>query len=252
MGAATPYAELHCHSTFSFLDGASQPEELALQAAELGLEALALTDHDNLCGALAFAQAARDAGVRPITGVELTVRDAAGPFHVTLLCETALGYRNLCRAITEAHRADRLAPELPFALLAEHAGGLIALSGCARHGALVHADRETALARGRGLRDAFGPERLRVELTRPLLRGDRARLRSLHELARTLGLTEVVTNDVHVHHRRRAALQDALVAIRCGLPLEACEAERRGNREHVLKGPAEMAALHADVPEAVA
>jgi error-prone DNA polymerase len=99
MGAAdTPYAELHCHSTFSFLDGASQPEELALQAAELGLEALALTDHDNLCGALVFAQAARDVGVRPITGAELTVRDRAGRFHVTVLCETAHGYRNLCRS----------------------------------------------------------------------------------------------------------------------------------------------------------
>ena len=249
---APAYAELHCHSTFSFLDGASLPEELALRAAELGLEALALTDHDNLCGALVFAQAARDAGVRPITGAELTVRDHAGPFHVTVLCETAQGYRNLCRAITEAHRADRLSPELPLALLCEHAAGLVALSGCARQGALVLEDRETALARGRSLRDAFGPEGLRVELTRPLLRGDRARLRRLHELARTLDLAEVVTNDVHVHQRRRAALQDALVAIRCGLPLEACEAERRGNREHVLKRPAEMAALHADAPGAVA
>ena len=100
----------------------------------------------------------------------------------------------------------------------------------------MHDDRETALARGRSLRDAFGPERLRVELTRPLLRGDRARLRTLHELAARSSWPTVVTNDVHVHHRRRAALQDALVAIRCGLPLEACEAERRGNREHVLKG----------------
>jgi error-prone DNA polymerase len=250
--ADIPYAELHCHSTFSFLDGASHPEELALRAAELGLEALALTDHDNLCGALAFAQAARDHGVRPITGAELTVRDRAGPFHVTVLCETAEGYRNLCRAITEAHRADRLAPELPLALLLERAAGLIALTGCPRHGALVHPDRETALERGRSLREAFGAERLRVELTRPLLRGDRARLRTLRELAGALELTPVVTNDVHVHRRRRAALQDALVAIRCGRPLEACEGARRGNREHVLKGPAEMALLHADMPDAVA
>jgi error-prone DNA polymerase len=246
------YAELHCHSTFSFLDGASQPEELALRAAELGLGSLALTDHDNLCGALVFAQAALDAGVQPITGAELTVRDRAGPFHVTVLCETAAGYRNLCRAITEAHRADRLVPELPLELLAAHAGGLIALTGCARHGALVHDDRALVLERGRTLREAFGQERLRVELTRPLLRGDRARLRTLRELAGTLELTPVITNDVHVHQRRRAALQDALVAIRCGRPLEACEAERRGNREHVLKGPAEMAALHPDLPEALA
>ena len=77
MGALR-YAELHCHSTYSFLDGASQPEELVLRAVELGLEALALTDHDNLCGALVFAQAARELGVRPITGAELTLRDRAG------------------------------------------------------------------------------------------------------------------------------------------------------------------------------
>jgi error-prone DNA polymerase len=252
MAAETPYAELHCHSTFSFLDGASHPEELAIRAAELGLEALALTDHDNLCGALAFARAAHDYGVRPITGAELTVRDHAGAFHVTVLCETAVGYRNLCRALTEAHRADRLRPELPLELLATHAEGLIALTGCARHGALVHDDRETVLDRGRSLREAFGKDRLRVELTRPLLRGDRARLRTLRELAGTLELAPVVTNDVHVHHRRRAALQDALVAIRCGRPLEACEAERRGNREHVLKGAAEMAALHPDLLDALA
>src|SRR4051794_28614446 len=84
---ATPpaYAELHAHSAFSFLDGASQPDELAARAAELGYEALALTDHDNLCGALAFAHAARAHGVRPITGAEVSVRDAGGPFHLTLL-----------------------------------------------------------------------------------------------------------------------------------------------------------------------
>src|SRR5262249_59703815 len=94
------YVELHCHSAYSFLDGASQPEELAVRAAELGYEALALTDHDGVCGSLEFAYAAKAFGVRPITGAELSL---VGGTHVTLLVETPKGYANLCRLITEAY-----------------------------------------------------------------------------------------------------------------------------------------------------
>ena len=101
------YPELHAHSCYSFLDGASQPEEMALRAAELGYSTLALTDHDSLSGSLEFANAAHDAGLRPITGCELTLIDGA---HLTLLVENERGYRNLCRLITAAHRDDRRAP----------------------------------------------------------------------------------------------------------------------------------------------
>jgi error-prone DNA polymerase len=104
------YVELHCHSAYSFLDGASQPEELAVRAAELGYEALALTDHDGLCGSLEFAHAAKHFGVRPITGAELTLADRS---HVTLLVETAQGYANLCRLITAAHEHTRPASKRP-------------------------------------------------------------------------------------------------------------------------------------------
>src|SRR6058998_2917899 len=99
------YAELHCHSAYSFLDGASQPEELAARAAELGYEALALTDHDGVYGSLEFALAAEFFGVRAITGAELTLQ---GGHHVTLLCEDRRGYANLCRLITAAHADSRL------------------------------------------------------------------------------------------------------------------------------------------------
>jgi error-prone DNA polymerase len=88
------YVELHCHSAFSFLDGASHPVELANAAAEQGHEALALTDHDGLHGAMEAAQALAALGIRPITGAEVTLDDG---HHLTLLCETAAGYRNLCR-----------------------------------------------------------------------------------------------------------------------------------------------------------
>ncbi|HET7514428.1 MAG TPA: PHP domain-containing protein, partial [Gaiella sp.] len=110
------YVELHCHSAFSFLDGASHPEELVARAAELGYPALALTDHDGVYGSLEFAYAAKHAGIRPITGAEVTIGDGgstrgsgAGDSgrHVTLLCETGKGYANLCRILTEAHAGTR-------------------------------------------------------------------------------------------------------------------------------------------------
>jgi len=94
------YVELHCHSAYSFLDGASQPEELAARAAELGYEALALTDHDGVYGSLELAHAAKALGVRPITGAEVTLEGGA---HLTLLVETPQGYANLCRLLTAAH-----------------------------------------------------------------------------------------------------------------------------------------------------
>jgi error-prone DNA polymerase len=93
------YVELHAHSAYSFLDGASLPEELAIRAAELGYGALALTDHDGVYGSLEFAQAAKAFGVRPITGAEVTLADGS---HVTLLVESAMGYANLCRLLTAA------------------------------------------------------------------------------------------------------------------------------------------------------
>src|SRR5436305_9648911 len=128
------YVELHCHSAYSFLDGASHPEELAARAAELGYDALALTDHDGLSGSLDFAHAAKAFGVRPITGAEVTLDDGS---HVTLLVETATGYANLCRLLTAAHARTRvpgkerelLEPALPFAELETRNEGLICLSG---------------------------------------------------------------------------------------------------------------------------
>src|SRR6266498_1470116 len=96
----TPYVELHLHTAFSFLDGASLPEEMIARASELGYHALAVTDHDGLYGAMEFAQHAQAAGIAPLTGAELTLIDGS---HLTLLAESARGYANLCRLIPAAH-----------------------------------------------------------------------------------------------------------------------------------------------------
>src|SRR6478672_11554603 len=147
-----PYVELHTHSAYSFLDGASLPEELAARAAELGYDALALTDHDGVYGSLEFAHAAKHFGVRPITGAEVSV----GSAHVTLLCETQRGYANLCRILTDAHartrvpgkERDLLPAETSLDVLEQHNEGLVVLSGCARHGlGVVDANSTARLAR---------------------------------------------------------------------------------------------------------
>ncbi len=105
------YAELHCHSAFSLLDGASTPEALVQRAAELGIEAVALTDHDDLGGAVRFSHAAREAGLEAIVGAELTVESEVGvlhaPSHITLLARTEEGYANLSELITRGAESPR-------------------------------------------------------------------------------------------------------------------------------------------------
>src|SRR5438132_8327211 len=122
------YIELHCHSAYSFLDGASLPEQLALTAANLGYPALALTDHNGIYGAMAFAQEAKSLGLQAITGAEVTLADGS---HATLLAETPQGYANLCRLVTEAHlgRVDRRDPRLHSAALEARHEGTHVLSG---------------------------------------------------------------------------------------------------------------------------
>jgi error-prone DNA polymerase len=268
------YVELHAHSAFSFLDGASLPDELAGAAVELGYEAMALTDHNGVSGSMEFAQAAAPLGLRPIHGAEL---DLADERHVTVLVEDERGWRNLCHILTRAHAHTRgtvdetaedravrherrgrhqsivgtrmrrvdVPPETSLATLAEHAEGLVCLSGCAGHG--VH--DEAGL---RALLGIFGRDHLGVELQRPFQRDDRARNRALAELAARLGLPTVATGNVHVHARERAPLQDAFTALRHHTTLDASEPLRRGNFSHVLASPEAMAARFPEHPEAVA
>jgi error-prone DNA polymerase len=248
------YAELHCHSAFSFLDGATLPEQLALTAAELGLAALALTDHNGLYGSMAFAQEAKRLGLQAITGAEVTLADGA---HVTLLAETPEGYANLCRLLTAAHlgRADRRDPRLDLAALEERHTGLIVLSGC-RDGLLPRALRHQGMRAARALaercRAVFGPERFYVELQRNYVRGDLALTRALIELARDAGLGVVATGDAHYHARTRHRLHDVLVAIRHHTTLDGAHQVRRPNSEFFLRSPREVAELFRDCPEAVA
>jgi error-prone DNA polymerase len=248
------YAELHCHSAFSFLDGASLPEDLAATAQSLGYRALALTDHNGLYGSMTFAQIAKPLHLQAITGAEVTLADGA---HVTLLAETPRGYANLCRLLTEAHLgADRLDPRLAFDSLAARQEGLIVLSGCRRDGLLPRTLETAGLSAARQLaercRDVFGRDRFFVELQRNRVRGDMTVTRALIDVAESLQLGVVASGNVHYHRRERHRLHDVLVAIRHRATLDGSHRARRPNSEFYLRPPEEVVALFKDCPDAVA
>jgi error-prone DNA polymerase len=281
------YVELHCHSAFSFLDGASLPDELVAAALQRGHTTLALTDHDSVSGSMEFARAADELGLRPIHGTEITVTDfipthpspagdAAGadPRHLTLLVRDARGWANLCRLLTRAHAHTRVygpARSEPPRLEGPRRvrGSRTRMSRVVGKPSVTLEDVE-AHAEGlvclsgcarQGVRDeptmrrllrAFGRDAFRVELQRPFHRHDRALNRGLAALADRLGVPCVATGNVHAHTPARARLQDAFVAIREHTTLDASEPLRRGNHSHVLATPEAMAARFADHPDAVA
>ena len=223
------YVELHAHSDHSLLDGVPSPEALVARAAELGMDALALTDHDALYGAVRFALAAQEAGVKPILGAEMTLEGAgssgpAGPAHLTLLVETPAGYANLCRLITLARRGqEKGVARLSKQDLVTHAGGLIALSGCRRGEIprmLSAGQFERALEAARGYARVFGPDRFFVELQRHYRRGDKRLLAGLAVLASRAGLDVVATGNSHYLHPPQREVHDVLTCIRCRTTLE--------------------------------
>ncbi|HXF96892.1 MAG TPA: error-prone DNA polymerase [Gemmatimonadales bacterium] len=247
------YLELHCHSAFSFLDGASLPEALIREAARLGYPALALTDHNGLYGSMAFAQQAKSVGLQAITGAEVTLLDGS---HVTLLAETPRGYANLCRLLTECHlgREDRRDPRLDFASLEARHEGLIVLSGC-RDGLLPTVLKREGRAAAHRLAErcqaVFGRDHFFVELQRNQVRGDRSLTAALGDLADSLRLGVVASGDVHYHRRERHRLQDVLVAIRHRATLDGSHPVRKPNSEFYLRPPEEVERLFGDRPDAV-
>jgi error-prone DNA polymerase len=329
------YAELHCHTQFSFLDGASPPDELVGRAVELGLSGLAVTDHGGLYGVVRFAAAAQEAGLRPVVGVEIELLDAAAPDpagvvvpprrprrrslagavplpgegprgdglparprpdrarlpghrdavkedlrgvgegqrgpHLVLLARNAAGYRSLCRLVSRANLAGtKSMPRFSQELLAGHADGLVALSGCRegeiarrlrvgdRAGAHAAAERyarlfgggaagprtRAATAHGRhGYGDAAATAGFFLELQHHLLPDDDWLVAETALLAEEMGLPVVVTNDVHYAYPEGRELHDVLTAIRHGRTLDELRDLRRPDGESFLKGAGELMAL---------
>jgi len=262
------YAELHLHTNYSLLDGASHPEELIERAKELGYRSLAITDHDNLFGAMVFARLCKEVSIQPITGVELTLAEndhcVGRRHHLTLLAANREGYGNLSRLISLANGLDlaeqdqrerrRRDPCLPLPRLARHCAGVVCLTGC-RQGEVASlaaegrvAEAEVALRRWV---DWFGAEQVFVELQDNMVHGDRARNRVLARLARKVGVEIIATGDVHYHDPVRHRLQDALVAIKHRTTLDESHQLRRPNREFHLRAPEQQALRFLEFPDAV-
>ena len=244
MSAGSDYVELRCRSAFSFLRGASLPEDLIDRAAALGYDALALGDRHGVSGAPRFFTAARRAGVRALVGAEVVVEDAGA---LWLLVEDRAGYSNLCRLLTAA-AADRPKGEAraTWEQVEEHAAGLHCLAGGAE-GPLAGSNAAAHLDRLGGI---FA-DRLAVDVHRHLERDGERLARRLADLAGAHRVPVVATNDVRHATRDRRRLLDVLTTVRHGTTLDRVGRLLPANAERHLKSPAEMAGLFADWPGAL-
>ncbi len=244
------FVHLHCHTVWSLLDGAIPAESLPYAASFLGFDAIAMTDHDSLTGAVRFARGCREAGVKPIYGAELSLKDGS---HVTAIARNATGYGNLCRLITDSHLGnERGKPGTTFEKIAERAEGLFVLSGCnsgevarlAAAGALPQAE-EAALR----WRDAIGDD-FRIEVFDHRGFGHRMLRDRLLRIAKDTGIPAVATNDVHYAAPDQAGVHELLHAIKEIVPLSKTHVLRQTS-EYYLKDAIDMAELFYDYPDAV-
>ena len=255
-----PYVELHARSAFSFLEGASLPEDLVDRAAELDLPAMALVDRGGVYGAPRFHMAARKAGMRALIGAEVTNSENS---RLTLLAENQRGYRNLCRLITRTNLREGKTgkTENPFAHdeeFAEWSAGLICLTG-GEEGPLAKvfstqtgpAAMEAAKAELGRLLLLFGERNVYVELERHYRREQEARNQVLVEMAQQFRLPLIATNGVTQAVSERRPLADALTCIREKTTIAEAGRRLNINSERHLKSDRQMRELFADVPEAV-
>src|SRR5450755_2169117 len=265
VGAA--YAELHCHTNFSFLDGASHPEELVEEAARLGISALAVTDHDGFYGVVRFAEAARPLALPTVFGAELTLglgatrsqpgrADPPGE-HLVVLAEGPTGYASLARAISAAQmRGEKGAPRLVLEQLSDGGAGRhwFVLTGCRKGTVPAALTRDGPRAARRALDrlvDAFGRDRVLVELWDhgdPL---DRHRNDALAEVALAAGTEVVATNNVHYATTAQRPLANALAAIRARRSLDEIDGWLPASSHAHLRSPGEQARRFARWPGAV-
>lgn len=259
-----PYAELHAHSAFSFLDGAATPEELVEAAARLDLRSIALTDHDGLYGVVRFAEAARELDVHTVFGAELSLSttprtqdpDPPGP-HLLVLARGPEGYRRLSRQLAAAHLAGGGKGRLSYdydALAGAAGGHWHILTGCRKghvRQALSACGPEAASAALAGLVDRFGSDRVSIELTdhgHPL---DGERNAALAELAPRFGVGVVATTGAHFAEPDRGRLAAAMAAIRARQSLDDAAGWLAPLGGSHLRSGEEMARLFAGRPEVV-
>lgn len=257
------FVHLHVHSEYSLLDGACRIENMAERAKELGQNALAITDHGVMYGAVNFYKAAKKAGIKPIIGCEVYVAPRertdrqygvdSNYSHLILLCRNETGYHNLCYLVSFAFTEGfYVKPRIDWQLLHEHAEGLICLSGCVAgeiQQKLVHGDYEGAKARAQELRELFGEDGFYLELQAHGIADERIAAEGLVRLHRETGIPLALTNDAHYLRREDAHYQDVLLCIQTGKTIDDTDRMRFEGSEFYLKSEEEMRQLLPEYPE---
>ncbi|MDQ3314011.1 MAG: PHP domain-containing protein, partial [Verrucomicrobiota bacterium] len=258
------FVHLHLHTEYSLLDGAIRMPELMKRAQEMGMPAVAITDHGNLYGAVEFYQEAKKAGIKPIVGCEAYMapgsikdrpnnqRDAA--YHFTLLAKDETGYRSLVKLISTAHLDGfHYKPRIDKELLAAHSEGLIGMSACLKGeiNMALQADQMTkARASVAEFRDILGAENFFLELHDHGIEAQQKCNRVLPALAAEFGLGLVAANDVHFLERAHHEAHDVMICIGTNKQVHD-ERRMRYVPELYFKSAGEMRALFADHPEAI-
>lgn len=243
------YAELHCHSAFSLLDGASHPEELIVVAKDLGLSALAITDHDDLGGAVRFAEAAKEIDFPAIIGGEITMEDNS---HLILLAENIDGYKNLSYLISLARsHSQRGLPKTTYNNLAIYNKGLVCLSAC-HNGIIPRNIAENNIHSAKEKTELFKEifkDRFYIELWNHGLTQESILSKELHELAKLYKLPCVITNNVHYAYKQKHIIHDVLTCLKHDVTLASAGRRLRPNDNWCLKSPQQMYSIWQNYPE---
>ncbi|UCE25251.1 MAG: error-prone DNA polymerase, partial [Candidatus Zixiibacteriota bacterium] len=246
------YVELHCHSNFSFLSGASHPETLVEQAHQLGYEALALTDNNGLYGIVRFNQAALEKGIKPIFGSEITLEN---DHHLLLLIKNDTGYANLCQLISDAKlTSKKTETKITKASLASLSEGLIALSGCPEGeipSAILKKDFKQAQRLTAGYTELFGKDNFYLEIQHHNLPLHETLVEGLTRLGQQLKIPVVATNNVHYATPDARMLQDVLTCIKNHTNVDNANDLLYPNAERYLKPIDRIVTRFSHYPQAV-
>jgi DNA polymerase-3 subunit alpha len=260
------FIHLHVHSQYSLLDGAIRFEEAFDLAKKYRMNALALTDHGNMFGAVEFYQMAIRHGIKPIVGCEVYVSPGSrfekktgvgeGNYHLTLLVKNETGYFNLLKLVSLAHlEGFYYKPRVDKGLLRQYNEGLIALSGCLKGEIAAHSSRgelKKALQSAEDYRRIFNDRRFFIEIQNNGVENQLQLNERLLEVAHELSLPVVATNDCHYLHRKDAKAHEVLLCIQTGKTLQDSDRMRFSSDEFYFKSPQEMADLFQNIPEAIA
>ena len=259
------FAHLHVHTDYSLLDGFSNIKKLAQRVKEMGMPAVAITDHGTMFGVIDFYNAARDNGVKPIIGVEAymaarTMKDKDSKIdrpssHLLLLAENEIGYRNLLKISSAAQlEGFYYYPRIDHDFLAAHSDGLICTSGCMAAEiprAILDEKPEEAVRRLNWYYDVFGPDRFFLELQQHDIPEILTLNRKLIEMGAKYASKFIATNDVHYINPEDAKYQDILLAVQTNTQLNDPDRMRMSDPSYYLRTPEEMSRIFAEVPDAL-